>query len=1523
METAVTETPTLSGYEFLSVLHKGKHTLVYRALRTTDQRPVVIKTSPQHLPLKFSDHLTFRNQFTIGHDLDHPGLVPMLSLESVDNAYALVMEDVQGISLEDILKSPLSLSESLQMAIQLADILHYLSQERVIHKDIKPANILIDPESRQVRLIDFSIASLLPKETPEIKNPNVLEGTLAYMAPEQTGRMNRGIDFRTDFYGLGVTLFELFAGQLPFDADEPMDWLHCHIAQQPPSLTEFGIPETVAAIVAKLMAKNAEDRYQSALGLKHDLEQCFTQLTEQGEIQTFELGARDVCDRFLIPEKLYGREAEVKTLLEAFDRVAQGSSELMLVAGFSGIGKTAVINEIHKPITQQKGYFIKGKFDQFNRNSPFSAFVQAFRQLVKQLLSESNQALTYWKDRILAAVGSNGQVILDVIPELTQIMGPQPPVAVLSGNAAQNRFNGLLPTFLQLFATAEHPLVIFLDDLQWVDSASLSLLKLLIVHSGLSHLLILGAYRDNEVSPIHPLSLMLNELEKLDCPCPTLTLSPLNSRAVDQIVADTLGCQIEFALPLTELIYQKTAGNPFFTTQFLKYLYEQGLIAFNAEQGHWQSDISQVQSAALTEDVLDLMIDRLKQLPTATQEVLKLAACMGNPFDLDTLATLCEQSPANLSTSLWPVLQSELILPIDNTYKFFQNEKPQLLMAPEISPGYRFLHDRVQQAAYALIPDSQKQPYHLRIGEALLHHLLPTALEARVAEVAGHFNTASSCLVKPEQRSNVIQLNLRAAEKAQKSTAYAAAVAYLKSAIELSDPDAWHSQPELAFQLYNNIVECAFLAGDFAFALENGAVLKQQSHNILESIKAYEIEIQISQAQHNQAQSLDIALSVLHQLQIAISEYPTEADFQQEMDALNTALGDLRIQDIGNLPPMNNATVEAAMGIFALIVGASYQVRPALFRVIATRQLNLSLQYGLTAETPLACALYGMVLVGNLIDVEQGYQFGQLGIDLLQRPHTETVKTITQHLFNNHIRSYKDHARVSLGPARENFMTGMASGDIEYAAYCLTAHFHTAYFAGIDLETLATELATYRSILEEAKLEISVSHCSIPQQAVTNLRESATPLALVGDFYDESIALPLLYDKNDGTMLAFIYIYKLGLACLLDDFTKGQVWSLEAEQYIGYLSGETMVPAFYFYSCLAQLISLKTLDPHQQQMGLKRLQAHLQRLRQFTGYSAVNNQHKQDLVEAELHHYEGHRLEALELYDHAIAGAKANQYLQEEALANELAAKFYLDWSKEKIAAVYMQEAYSCYARWGAKAKTDDLEQRYSDLLQPIFQQTTQSINPLDTLASLATPNRPIRSSISATSTPNNVNIALDFAAILKSAQALSESLQIDDLLTELTQIMLQNSGAESLVLLLPEPDSSWQIRATATPQATQLISAPLTDNPNLPVQLIQYVQHTQEILVVDDLDTDLTLLQTYPLPLSLPLSLLLSPSSSLPCTYQMPALSLVATTVQKPFSSVKLQSVPYHSTTHSPFLSHAPPVYNHTPLLHTSTLYP
>ena len=567
-------TVTIPGYTITELIYASKKTTVYRGQQQTTQISVIIKILNAEYP-RLQDLIAFKNQFAISQQIDHPNIIKCYALEKYGNSYALILEDFSGISLSEYTNlQKLDINSFMPIAIAITKALEFLYAKKIIHKDIKPRNILINPQTQEIKLIDFGISSLLPKETADIKSPNVLSGTLTYMSPEQTGRMNRGIDYRTDFYSLGVTFYELLTGQLPFYSPNHLELIYYHLAKEPINAREINpqIPQVLADVITKLMAKNPDDRYQTARGIRYDLEICQKMLLTEGEINNFELAKRDISDRFLIHNRLYGREQEIITLLKAFENVSAGNKELMLVAGFSGIGKTAVVNEVHKPIVREKGYFISGKYDQFQRNIPFSALVQAFRSLMRQLVTENTVQLQEWKIQILSALGEQAQVIIDVIPELENIIGQQPPVPELTGNASENRFNLLFSKFIQVFATSEHPLVIFLDDLQWADIASLKLIKLLMCEKYTKCLLLIGAYRDNEVNPGHPLITTLDDIRQENITINQIILQALDKSHIRLLVTDTLSCPESHNQDLTELLLRTTQGNPFFTNQLVKSL---------------------------------------------------------------------------------------------------------------------------------------------------------------------------------------------------------------------------------------------------------------------------------------------------------------------------------------------------------------------------------------------------------------------------------------------------------------------------------------------------------------------------------------------------------------------------------------------------------------------------------------------------------------------------------------------------------------------------------------------------------------------------------------------------------------------------------------------------------------------------------------------------------------------------------------------------------------------------------------
>ncbi|MBE9079681.1 AAA family ATPase [Romeria aff. gracilis LEGE 07310] len=1446
--------PQIPGYSGLEQLYWGSRTAVYRAVQTAQQRRVVIKLLRQDYP-SFSELVQFRNQYTITKNLDIPGIVRPLSLEPYGNGYALVTEDLGSISLAQYARAnPLSLPEVFAIAIQLADILHDLGQHHVVHKDIKPANILIQPETGRVLLNDFSIASLLPKETQEVQNPGGLEGTLAYLAPEQTGRMNRRIDYRADFYALGVTLYQLLTGQLPFQTDDPLELVHCHMAQapMPPDQINPAIPPMASAIVLKLMAKNAENRYQSALGLKHDLEQCLSQWQTAGAIRAshkqaiadFELGQRDLSDRFMIPEKLYGREAEVQTLLAAFDRAAQGSAEVMLVAGFSGIGKTAVVNEVHKPITRQQGYFIKGKFDQFNRNIPFSAFVQALRDLLAQLLAESDARLTEWRAQLQAAVGENGQVLIEVIPELERLIGPQPPAPALSGSAAQHRFNLLFQKFIAVFTTPAHPLVMFLDDLQWADPASLQLLRLLLEDSG--YLLLLGAYRDNEVSPAHPFMLAVEDLKLAGATVETLPLAPLAFEDTNRLLADALHCSMARSRPLTELVHRKTQGNPFFTTQFLKTLHEDGYIAFNRAQGYWECDMAQVNAMSLTGDVVELMAQQLQKLPDAAQQAVQLAACIGNQFDLATLAIVSEQSQSATATALWSALQEGLLLTTSQTYKFFQAEAVPADSDDAAELTYRFLHDQVQQVAYSLIPDGQKQSTHLKIGQQLLNHLSEQERYERLFDIVNHLNLGQSLLSSSEQRYQLARLNLTAGKRAKEAGAYPSAAVYLNAGLAQLLPEDWQGQYALTLSLYQEAAETACLNGEFDRVEALARIGLEHTSELLDQVKIHEIRIQAYAAQSLQQQAIDTALQFLAQLGISFSPQQ-QAEIRQQSTALIDSLMASSGESLVAHGPMTNPDQLAAMRLISSAASAAYQANPDLFVSLVLKKVLLSFKHGCAPSSAFSYADYGVTLCGISGEIEQGYQFGQLALRLLAESSQQELEASTRFIVSANIRHWKEPLRETLAALKQAYLQGLETGELRFA--CLAANFYCyyAYLSGIHLPQVEKEFSVYSPLIAKIQQKNISNHQTIFHRAVLFLMgELMGEQGLEAYASDLESTVQTCLATGDRTAVFYYYLNQLILFYIFGAPESALQAANLAQPYQNGVTAKYVVPLFTFYQALAQAAVCSGTDAAEPQLAA--IQTGRTKLQRWAEHSPSNYRHKLSLIEAEYFRLVGQRAEAIEAYDRAIAAANASAFIQEEALANELAAKFYLDWDKEKVAAGYLQEAYYGYARWGARAKTDELASRYPKLLRPILEPAAQSPNLLvESLSYIASPHLSIHSSVTANrSSSTDANTALDISAVLRAAQLFSSTIQLDQLLRQLTQIILQNSGGDRCAIIMPNLEGIWQVEAMATPETVEVYSECLEGNANLPVKLIQYVKNFKEVVVVDDLSTDLPVIDAY-----------------------------------------------------------------------------
>ncbi|QLE54108.1 ATP-binding sensor histidine kinase [Nostoc sp. TCL26-01] len=1478
-------TVSISGYQVNEEIYNGSRTVVYRGYRESDRLKVVIKLLKNHYP-SFSELLAFRNQYTIAKNLNSPLIIQTYSLEPYQNGYGLIMEDFGGISLRTwgIEGKLRSLAEFLPVAIALCDALNILYHNRIIHKDIKPVNILINPDTQQVKLIDFSIASLLAKETQTFINPHILEGTLAYISPEQTGRMNRSIDYRTDFYSLGVTFYELLTGELPFISDDPMELVHCHLAKIPTVLgnreqvtgdreqvtgdrgqgigNREEIPQVLSDIVMKLMAKNAEDRYQTALGLKFDLENCLHQLTTTGQIQHFAIAQRDVGDRFIIPDQLYGRETPVKTLLAAFERVSLGATEMMLVAGFSGIGKTAVVNEVHKPIVRQRGYFIKGKYDQFQRNIPFSAFLQAFRDLIKQLLTETDAQIQQWRNQILAALGDNAQVIIQVIPELSQIIGTQPPVPELSGTAAQNRFNLLFPKFTQVFTSAEHPLVIFIDDLQWADTASLNLIQLFMTDT--KYLLLIGAYRDNEVTPGHPLISTLSDLAKTGVTINKITLAPLSQLQVNKLVADTLKCTESYVYHLSGLIYQKTKGNPFFTTQFLKALHQENCIQFDFELGCWQCDITQVNQQTLTDDVVAFMAWQLGKLPPSIQRVLQLAACIGNQFDLATLVIVSEQSEIVLATELWQALQAGLILPISDVYKFYQGEHHDKLELAKANTTqqlaqYKFLHDRVQQAAYSLIPTHQKQATHLKIGQLLQQNLSEIEQAEKLFDIVGHLNKARDLISQPQAQETLAQLNLKAGIKSRKSTAYAAAREYLQTGIELLQPNSWQHQYELTLHLHIAAAEVSYLHGDFDSLEQIGTLVLQKSQTILDKVKIYEIQIAAQTLQSNVLQAIAIGRKALSEFGIELPLEADEAKISQALQALATQLAGRQVADLIDLPLTTDTNTQAAMQVMGMLFAPIIQGMPSLLPLLSSTMVSLSLQSGNSVASTTGYAIHGMVMSAFLGDVITGYAFGKLALNLLEKLLIQELKTIVMFLFGCFIQHHQEELSATVPILKAAYHAGIETGNFVHAGYALATHSNARFFSGAELDSFVQDMTDYSVALAQVKQYSAQAYVDMGRQIAENLMQPVMqPHCLIGNAYNETVMLPKHQQDHDLTAIAELYIYKLLLAYCFGNYTDASNYIAQAQLYFMALSGTVYIPVFHFYAALTYLALFPTQPEIESAESLALAQTHQTILHQWAQNNPMNHLHKWYLVAAEHHRVLGEKIAAIECYDKAITLAKAHQFIHEEALANELAAKFYLDWSKERLAREHIIQAYYGYAHWGAKAKVAHLEESYPQLLAPILKQTRTTLSVNETLFTFAN----VTCTSSATATNHSIAVALDLAAILQASQTISSEIELEKLLVSLLDIVIENAGADKCVFMLMESDQLL-IRALAKLDSnTQILthSQPVEDSLDVPVGLIHTVKRSLEHVVITDATVHISLINDSYIQQRQPKSILCSP---------------------------------------------------------------
>ena len=1429
----------LPRFSDLQTLYQGSKTIIYRGLRKSDQTLVVLKTQISEYPAP-EEIARIRHEYNILKHLNVDGIIKSIDLISYEYRSILILEYFDSQSLSQyITDSNITILQFLKIAIQLSQTLAQLHQQQIIHKDIKPHNILINPTTEETKIIDFSIATRLETETQNIINPNYIEGTLAYMSPEQTGRMNRSIDYRSDFYSLGITLYQTLTKQLPFYSNDPMEIIHSHIAKTaiPPHQINPQIPVAISLIVMKLLSKNAEDRYQSSLGLKADLEYCLSKLETIGSIQAFTPGKKDKKGKFRIPQKLYGRNTEVKLLLEAFNRVTTGNKEIMLVTGYSGIGKTKVVKEVHKPIVKARGYFIAGKFDQFKRDIPYAAISQAFQELIYQLLTETTAKVTQWKQKLLTALGENAQVIIDIIPELELIIGKQVPVNQLGATESQNRFNGLFGELVRVFAQAEHPLVLFLDDLQWADLASLNLIEQLMTDKETKHLLFIGAYRDNEVNPVHPTIQTLEKIQKTSTIVNKIILKPLKINYIRKLVAETLTEEVNAnnnrVTELSYLLYHKTQGNPFFLTQLFQTLYTDNLLIFDFNIGSWQWNIEQIQSFGIADlGVVELVARNIQKLSSETQKILKLAACIGNKFSLDILAIINEKSHSQTAKDLWTALQSGLILPLNQDYKipllFSVSENNQDLLFNQSRVSYRFLHDRVQQAAYSLIPEENRKKIHLKLGQLLWQSIPVEQTEENIFDIVNQLNIGRELITEKSLKQGLLELNLWAGKKAKAATAYEAAGRYLNVGLQLLPENSWESNYELTRDIYFEVVEVEYLNVNFDSAQQLSEVVLSKTQKNLDQVKIYELQIPYYLSQNQPQVAIDIALSALKKLGIDFPQKISKLNITSSFLKTKFTIGNKTSEELVDYTIMIEPEKLAAMRILVSIVPAAFAANPNLYPLVVFKIVVLSIKYGNSALSAYGYCMYAMLLCGVLADIPSGYGFGLLGLKLLEKFNSQEIKSKILMLFNTFVREWKEHLESTLEFLIEGVKSGIESGDITYAGYSALQYSSNILWSGKQLYWVYQEQLKYLNFVLNHQQNFNRDLIKIWTQTVANLLHKSDHSSILnGEYIQESEILSEMIETKNNTGIAYLYLSKLFLCYLFSDYLNGaKTVDLMGEYEIN-LQGQIMSAMYNFYSSLCLLAGEENSQQIKPKQYLKKIKSNQKQMKIWAQHAPMNFQHKYDLVEAEIARILDDREAAATYYEKAIKGAAENGYIHEEAIANERAAEFYLSLGREKIAKTYMTEAYYCYINWGATAKVKHLEECYSNLIIRTQIPETTKIDITQTTSFI-------------TNKTTKTAKSLDFYTIIKASQAISEEIEINSLLSKLMHILMENAGANKGSLVLNN-SGNWEIPIQCLSDNCDSSITSLENTETLPHTVVNTVKQTQKTVIINQLETETT----------------------------------------------------------------------------------
>lgn len=1363
-------------------VHRGK----------LDRNPVLV-VQPCAQPPARSVIARLEHEFELRPDLDASWSACPLALTRQEGRLALVLADPGGVPLSSEVGRPFDITRFLHFAIAMTATCGRLHDQGLIHKDLKPAHFLVDESRRRAWLTGFGVASRLASEFQNPAPPAMLVGTLAYMAPEQTGRMNRSVDCRSDLYALGVTFYEMLTGSLPFAADDPMELVHCHIARRPvpPHMQFAEIPQTVSAIVMKLLAKTMEERYQTAQGVEEDLRKCVAQWDNGQAIIPFPLGERDRSNQLLIPAKLYGREQPARTLQAAFAQmVTSGTLGVVLVSGSSGIGKSSFVNELRHALVPKNGLFAAGKFDQYKRDIPYATLSQAFSDLVQMILRGNESELEHWRGEILDAVGAAGKLVVDLVPDLGFVIGPQPPVAELPPRDAQARFQKVMGRFVSVFAAAGHPLALFLDDLQWLDHATLDFIRYLVANREGRHLLLIGAYRDNEIELSHPFARALDALRDSGVPMQEIALAPLDLNETRQLIVDTFGCEDPRATELANLILTRTGGNPFFTIQFISKLFEDGLIAFDDQSARWTWDLSRIRGRAYMDNGAQLIVGRLGRLSDVTRETLSRFACLGNATDTQTLAWIAGQSNGDVHDALSEAVNAGFIL-------------------RTTADGYVFVHDRVQEAAYRLIPQSELAAEHRRIAQVLVSKIPPEERGERIFDIANHINRGSALIACADERDAAVSINMAAGLRAKAGAAFASALTYFEAARSQCPDTRWQDNFQTIFRLEFYRAECGFLSGALAPVGDRLALLSERAQTLEDKTAVARLAIAFHAMTDELERAVEIGRAYLRDVDIGWPVKPTDRDVRREFERMHQLLGAREIEQLVDLPRMTSDVWLAVMDVLAELAGPAVLTDMNLRDFIIVRMVNITLEHGCCDASCYAYSALSSALSLRFGDYQRAFRFGKLGCDLVETTDMNRLQAKVLQWFGGMVLPWSKGLEEARAVVTRAVGIATAHGDQTTATFGTKVMVANLVFAG-------EQLSKVRQIAEQNVAFVEKIGAGRFVAALAGELDGIRTLEGIGPdvkYLDLRHSLDARMDQQLALPISacHYWIRETRKAFFAHDFGSGVDAAQKAED-VTYSMIETLELAeFHFYGALNRAAYFDTCATGQRTQLLKKLSGHCRQMTVWAELNPANFACRAALLSAEMARIENRVLDAQRLYEESVQLSRQYGFIHVEAIANELAGRFYQSRGVDTIYRTYIHQALVCYARWGAVGKVKQLEELHPHLKAEAV---------------------PHYEGIIGTSVD-----VLDLATVLKVLQAVSGEIDLDRLMRVLMTIALEHAGGERGVLIMPQ-EQELKIEAQAWVRGDSIDVQTQRGNvtvDTLPVSLIRYVVRTRQFVLLDD----------------------------------------------------------------------------------------